>query len=32
MNKSRLNILLTLTILAFPLTQGLLSPFLNTIS
>lgn len=32
MNKTRLNILLILTILAFPLTQGLLSPFLNTIS
>ena len=32
MNKKRLNILLSLTILAFPLTQGLLAPFLNTIS
>ncbi len=32
MSKKKLNVLLMLTILAFPLTQGLLSPFLNTIS
>ena len=32
MSKGRLNVLLILSILAFPLTQGLLSPFLNTIS
>lgn len=32
MSKKKLNVLLMLTISAFPLTQGLLSPFLNTIS
>lgn len=31
MSKRRLNVLLILSILTFPLTQGLISPFLNTI-